>query len=151
VKTQILLVDDEEHMLRLLQFVLKPIPASIHCVKSGDAAVEFFKANHPNLVLLDYAMPGMDGVETLRQIRAQECGSAVPVIMLTARDQTVIRKEAAGLHIHAFLTKPFSPSDLVRRAREFQGAKGARCREMRHETKQTHPGTIRSTRNHLEG
>jgi CheY-like chemotaxis protein len=118
VKNQILLVDDEEHMLRLLQFCLKPIPASIHCVKRGDAAVEFFKANHPNLVLLDYSMPGMDGVETLRQIRTQEGGGAVPVIMLTARDQTAIRKEAAGLHVEAFLTKPFSPSDLVRRARE---------------------------------
>jgi two-component system alkaline phosphatase synthesis response regulator PhoP len=144
VKNQILLVDDEEHMLRLLQFVLKPIPASIHCVKRGDAAVEFLKANHPNLVLLDYAMPGMDGVETLRQIRTQECGSAVPVIMLTARDQTVIRKEAAGLQIHAFLTKPFSPSDLVRRAREFQGAKGARCREMRHDARADRQGAVRN-------
>jgi DNA-binding response OmpR family regulator len=118
VKNHILLVDDEEHMLRLLQFALKPISASIYCVKRGDAAVEFLKANHPNLVLLDYAMPGMDGVETLRQIRAQEFGGTVPVIMLTARDQTAIRKDAAGLHVQAFLTKPFSPSDLVRRVRE---------------------------------
>jgi DNA-binding response OmpR family regulator len=119
VKSQILLVDDEEHMLRLLRFALKPVSASIHCVKCGDDAVEFIKANHPQLVLLDYAMSGMNGVETLRLIRAQEGDSAaVPVIMLTARDQTAIRKEAAGLHVAAFLTKPFSPSDLVRRARE---------------------------------
>jgi DNA-binding response OmpR family regulator len=118
VKKQILLIDDEEHMLRLLQFALKTVSASIHCVKHGDAAVDFLKANKPNLVLLDYAMPGMDGVETLRNIRTQEGGSAVPVIMLTARDQTAIRKEAAGLNVEAFLTKPFSPSDLARRARE---------------------------------
>jgi DNA-binding response OmpR family regulator len=118
VKKQILLIEDEEHMLRLLQFALKTVSASIHCVKRGAAAVDFLKANKPNLVLLDYAMPGMDGVETLRHIRAQEGGSAVPVIMLTARDQIAIRKEAAGLNVEAFLTKPFSPSDLVRRARE---------------------------------
>jgi DNA-binding response OmpR family regulator len=118
VNNQILLVDDEEHMLRLLQFALRPVSASIHCVKRGDAAVDFFKANNPKLVLLDYAMPGMDGVETLRQIRAQAGGESVPVIMLTARDQTPIRKEAAGLHVQAFLTKPFSPSDLVRRAKD---------------------------------
>ena len=118
MKNQILLIDDEVHMLRLLQFALKPISASIHCVTRGDDAVEYLKANKPNLVLLDYAMPGMDGVETLRQIRAQESGSAVPVIMLTARDQTAIRKDAAGLNVEAFLTKPFSPSDLVRRACE---------------------------------
>jgi DNA-binding response OmpR family regulator len=118
VKNQILLIDDEVHMLRLLQFALKPVSTSIHCVTRGDDAVEYLKANRPNLVLLDYAMPGMDGVETLRQIRAQESGRAVPVIMLTARDQTAIRKDAAGLHVEAFLTKPFSPSELVRRARE---------------------------------
>ena len=112
MKNQILLIDDEAHMLRLLQFALKPISASIHCVTRGDDAVEYLKANKPNLVLLDYAMPGMDGVETLRQIRAQESGRAVPVIMLTARDQTAIRKDAAGLNVEAFLTKPFSPSDL---------------------------------------
>ena len=118
MKKQILLIDDEEHMLRLLQFALKTVSASIHCVKRGDAAVDFLKANKPNLVLLDFAMPGMNGVETLRHIRAQEGGSAVPVIMLTARDQMTIRKEAAGLNVEAFLTKPFSPSDLVQRARE---------------------------------
>ncbi|HEY5707573.1 MAG TPA: response regulator [Terrimicrobiaceae bacterium] len=122
MKHQILLVDDEEHMLRLLQFALKSIPATIHCVQRGDDAVEFLKANKTNLVLLDYAMPGMDGVETLRQIRTQEGGGAVPVIMLTARDQTGIRKEAAGLRVEAFLTKPFSPSALVRRARELLDA-----------------------------
>jgi DNA-binding response OmpR family regulator len=118
VKKQILLIEDEEHMLRLLLFTLKTVSASIHCVKRGDAAVDFLKANKANLVLLDYAMPGMDGVETLRHIRAQEGGSAVPIIMLTARDQIAIRKEAAGLNVEAFLTKPFSPSDLVRRARD---------------------------------
>ena len=122
MKNQILVVDDEEHMLRLLRFALKPVYASIHCVKCGDDAVEFFKAHSPKLVLVDYAMPGMDGVETLRHIRAQKGGSTVAVIMLTARDQTAIRKEAAGLHVAAFLTKPFSPSDLVRRARELLNA-----------------------------
>jgi DNA-binding response OmpR family regulator len=115
---QILLVDDEEHMLRLLQFALKPVSASIHCVRRGSEALDFLKTNRPKLVLLDYAMPDMDGVETLRQIRDQAGGDEVQVIMLTARDQTAIRKEAAGLRVQAFLTKPFSPSALVRRATE---------------------------------
>ena len=105
-------------MLRLLQFALKPVSASIHCVRRGSEALEFLIANLPKLVLLYYAMPDMDGVETLRHIRAQEGGDTVHVIMLTARDQTPIRKEAAGLHVQAFLTKPFSPSDLVRRAKD---------------------------------
>ncbi len=115
---QILIVDDEDHMIRLLQFALKPVAASIVAVKRGEAAVEFLKENRPDLVILDYSMPGLDGVETLRRIREGEEGAQVRVIMLTARDQTTIRQEAAGLNVQAFLTKPFSPSDLVRRTNE---------------------------------
>ena len=85
---QILLVDDEEHMLRLLRFALKPVSAQIHCVSRGAAAVEFLKENPSDLVLLDYSMPDLDGVETLRQIRKLEGGDTIRVIMLTARDQT---------------------------------------------------------------
>lgn len=118
---QILLIDDEEHMLRLLRFALKPLAAEIHSVNRGAAAVSFLAESPCDLVLLDYSMPEMDGVETLRAIRQSEGGETVRVIMLTARDQTVIRQDAAGLNVEAFLTKPFSPSDLVRRVREILG------------------------------
>lgn len=117
----ILLVDDEEHMLRLLQFALRPVGADLQCVKCGEDAISFLQDHHPALVLLDYSMPGLDGVETLRRIREQENGLNVQVIMLTARDQTAIRKEAAGMKVEAFITKPFSPSDLVRRVKELLG------------------------------
>ena len=108
-------------MLRLLRFALKPVSAQIHCVSRGAAAVEFLKENPSDLVLLDYSMPDLDGVETLRQIRKLEGGDTIRVIMLTARDQTAIRKEAAGLNVEAFLTKPFSPSQLARRAQDLLG------------------------------
>jgi len=114
----ILLIDDEEHMLRLLQFALRPIPAVVHCFRRGDAACEHLATTPADLVLLDYSMPGLDGVETLRRIRSLPGGDATKVIMLTARDQTAIREAAAGLNVAAFLTKPFSPSDLARRVRE---------------------------------
>jgi len=115
---QILIVDDEDHMIRLLQFSLKPIAAAIKSVKRGESAVEFLGKEPADLVILDYSMPGLNGVETLRLIRETDAGRDLPVIMLTARDQTAIRQEAAGLNVAAFLTKPFSPSDLVRRTRE---------------------------------
>jgi len=111
----ILLVDDEEHMLRLLQFALKSVQATVHARKSGADAIAFLSGQPADLVLLDYSMPGMDGVETLRGIRALDGGADINVIMLTARDQTAIRAEAADLNVAAFLTKPFSPSDLARR------------------------------------
>jgi len=111
----ILIVDDEEHMLRLLQFALKSAKATVQARKSGAEAVSFLAGQPADLVLLDYSMPGMDGVETLRGIRSLEGGGNIKVIMLTARDQTAIRAEAADLNVEAFLTKPFSPSDLARR------------------------------------
>lgn len=111
----VLLVDDEEHMLRLLQFALKSVPVNVRALKSGAEVLAVLAGQHADLVLLDYSMPGMDGVETLRRIRAMERGGGIKVIMLTARDQTAIRQEAAGLNVEAFLTKPFSPSDLAKR------------------------------------
>ena len=53
-----------------------------------------------------------------RQIRKLPSGSSIPVVMLTARDQTLIRKEAEGLHVHAFMTKPYSPNALLQTIRE---------------------------------
>ena len=73
---------------------------------------------------MDFSMPGQDGVETLRQIRRLATGAAIPVVMLTARDQTLIRKEAEGLHVHAFMTKPFSPNALLQTIREMIGIAG---------------------------
>lgn len=118
----ILIVDDEEHMQRLLQFALRPVNAVVATAKSGAAAIEFFKKSRADLIILDYSMPGKNGVEALQELRRLPNGADVPVLMLTARDQTLIRKEAAGLQVAAFLTKPFSPSDLQRRAKDVLGA-----------------------------
>lgn len=115
---QILLVDDEEHMLHLLRFALKDVPAYLRCVKCGSEALSLLERESVDLVLLDYSMPGLDGVETLRRIRALERGERIRVIMLTSRDQTSIRREAEGLRVDAFLTKPFSPRDLALRVSE---------------------------------
>lgn len=115
----ILLVDDQDLMLRVLQATLRGIAAAIHAVKSGPEAVQFVRNTAtPDAIIMDYSMPEQDGVETLRQIRSLPAGAAIPVIMLTARDQTLIRQAAGGLHVHAFMTKPFSPNTLVQTVRE---------------------------------
>lgn len=115
MNAKILLVDDEEHMLKLLQFALRSLGAQLLLAKSGERAIELIAGQKPDIVLLDYSMPGMDGVETLRQLRELQGGEKYKVIMLTARDQTAIRKDAEGLNVRAFLTKPFSPVDLAQR------------------------------------
>ena len=118
MKKTILLVDDEEHILRLLQFVLRPIDAHLRVSKTGMEALDFLEQNSAAVVLLDYSLPGMNGLDTLQRIRGLKEGGSIKVIMLTARDQTAIRAEAEGLNVEAFLTKPFSPTDLARRVRE---------------------------------
>lgn len=118
IKKTILLIDDEEHILRLLQFVLKSLDAHLRVSKTGKEALAFLEQNSASVVLLDYSLPSMNGLETLQHIRELKDGGDIKVIMLTARDQTAIRAEAEGLNVEAFLTKPFSPSELARRVRD---------------------------------
>ena len=121
----ILIVDDQELMLRVLQATLRPLDVKIGTAKSGAEAVRFIKeSGAPSAMILDFSMPGQDGVETLRQIRSLPAGAAIPVVMLTARDQTLIRKAAEGLHVHAFMTKPFSPTSLLQTLREMLESPG---------------------------
>lgn len=118
----ILLVDDQELIIRVVQAALRPLGAQLPSAKSGPEAVRYFESNAaPDAMVLDVSMPGQDGVETLRQIRALPSGAEIPVIMLTARDQTLIRKEAEGLKVFDFITKPFSPNSLQQTVKRMVG------------------------------
>lgn len=109
----ILLVDDQDLMIRVVRAALKPLDMALPAVSCGSDAVAYFeKGGAPDAVILDFNMPDMDGVETLRRIRELPNGASVPVIMLTMRDQTTIREAAEGLSVFEFMTKPFSPNSL---------------------------------------
>ena len=118
----ILIVDDQELMIRVLQATLKPLGVPLASAKSGAEAVRYIEETGVPRGIMEFSMPGQDGVETLRQIRKLASGASIPVVMLTARDQTLIRKEAEGLHVHAFMTKPFSPNALLQTIREMLSA-----------------------------
>lgn len=121
----VLIVDDQEMMIRILQATLRPLGVPMASAKSGAEAVRYIEeAGVPGAIIMDFSMPGQDGVETLRQIRKLASGSLILVLMLTARDQTLIRKEAEGLHVHAFMTKPYSPNALLKAIREMLSIAG---------------------------
>jgi DNA-binding response OmpR family regulator len=111
-KRLILVVDDEPAILRLVRATLQAAGFAVATAGRGEEALPLVEDERPDLVVLDLMMPGMDGFETLRCIRA---GSQVPVIMLTARagDADKLR----GLHGGAddYVTKPFNPDELVAR------------------------------------
>lgn len=115
---QILVVDDERHMQRLLQFNLEKTGCKVHTAGSGEDALAFIQKNTVDLVLIDLVMPGMDGFETVGKLRGVPGGENIPVIMLTSRGQAATREQAGDLGVSVFLTKPFSPMELVTEAKK---------------------------------
>ncbi|HLH21807.1 MAG TPA: response regulator transcription factor [Chloroflexota bacterium] len=110
----ILVVEDEPELRRLVVRELEAAGYQVRYVADGPAAVQQLAAAPPDLVVLDWMLPGLDGLEVLRRLRQT---SAVPVLMLTARAEEVDR--VVGLEVGAddYLTKPFGMRELVARVR----------------------------------
>lgn len=119
--TRILVVDDERHMRRLLQFVLQKTGATVETAGSGAEGLERLKAEKFDLLLVDLVMPQMDGFSTLAQIRQVPGLEHLPVVMLTSRGEINARERAADLGVVSFLTKPFSPLELTAEVRRIFG------------------------------
>jgi DNA-binding response OmpR family regulator len=110
----ILLVDDEDSVQKLLTYPLEREGYRVIQARSGEEALERFDADQPDLIVLDLMLPRVDGLEVCRRVRAV---SAVPIIMLTARDDEV--DKVLGLEIGAddYITKPFSIREFRSRVR----------------------------------
>lgn len=113
----ILVVDDDTLNLRMASNILSAEKMRVSCLKSGEDAIKFLHDNRPDLILLDIHMPGMDGFETLAAIRGNKATADIPVIFLTADDDSAT--ETRGLKAGAmdFLKKPFVPEVLLLRVR----------------------------------
>ena len=117
-KQKILVVDDDAFIRRPLEFILRqegfePVTAS-----NGNECMEKVASERPDLIILDVMMPGRDGFELCKTIKRESCYADIPVILLSARGQNHDRERGLCLGAADFLTKPYSPSELVRRVRE---------------------------------
>jgi two-component system response regulator MtrA len=113
--TLVMVVDDDQDLAEMLGIVLNDAGIDVDLVSRGDEVLDAFRENAPDLILLDVMLPGIDGVEVCRLIRAQ---SMVPIIMLTAKGETedVVRGLEAGAD--DYMVKPFRhASELVARVR----------------------------------
>lgn len=110
-----LVVDDSPETLRLLTDALDGAGMTVMVALDGAAAMRIVEQITPDIVLLDAVMPGIDGFETCRRLREQ--GIWAPVLMLTARDAVDDRVRGLDLGADDYLTKPFSPAELVARIR----------------------------------
>jgi two-component system alkaline phosphatase synthesis response regulator PhoP len=109
----ILIVDDEPFMLRLIEASLKKGGYAVTACRSGEQALEWAAEHPPLLIIMDLMMPGLDGLATLRQMKQVPALRDVPVIMLTAKGHQLAQIEAQECGAQVFLTKPFSPSQLL--------------------------------------
>lgn len=120
-KKRILIVDNERHVQRLLQFTLEKTGAAVTLASSGEEALAILSETPADLMLIDLVMPGLDGFETVRRLRKMATLQTMPIIMLTSRGQSEAREQAGELGIVAFYTKPFSPMELIAEARRILG------------------------------
>ena len=110
----VLVVDDEPGIRAVLRGYLEADGFAVSEAESGAAAVQALRKSEPDLVLLDVMMPGTDGLETLRQLRTF---SDVFVILVTARAEEVDKLVGLGVGADDYITKPFSPREVVARVR----------------------------------
>jgi len=110
--TLIMVVDDDQDLAEMLGIVLTGSGYEVDLVNSGDQVMTLFDAHQPDLILLDVMLPGMDGVEVCKAVRAK---SMVPIVMLTAKGDT--QHVVLGLEAGAddYMVKPFNPNELIAR------------------------------------
>jgi DNA-binding response OmpR family regulator len=109
---RVLIVDDEPRIIKFLNLKLKASGYEVLTASNGVQAVTQVRAQEPDLMVLDVVMPGLDGFEALKQIRTF---SAVPVIILSAKEANVDKIKGLDLGADDYLAKPFNPDELVAR------------------------------------
>ena len=117
MKKKVLIIDDEDNVRRLVAVTLAGGDYEVLQARDGVEALEIARRERPVLVLLDVMMPGPDGIEVCRRIKADPALRGATVVMLTAQAQTAVERRASAAGCDLYLTKPFSPiqiADLVR-------------------------------------
>jgi two-component system KDP operon response regulator KdpE len=111
---RVLVCDDDGSLLRALELGLTARGYEVVVAKTGEEGLEQTASRHPDVVLLDLGLPGIDGIEVIRGIRQW---SSVPIIVLSARHQTVSKVEALDAGADDYMTKPFGMDELLARLR----------------------------------
>ena len=126
--TRVLVVDDDLNIQRVLVFTLKQEGFEVHVASDGQAGVEMAAAIDPDLILMDVAMPSMDGVTTARRIRSDsEEVAGVPIVFVTALSASDDRANALAAGGNDYLVKPIDERELLRVVRRYaEDAAGAR-------------------------
>jgi DNA-binding response OmpR family regulator len=110
----ILVIDDEARIVKLVRDYLERAGFQVLTARDGETALQVARLERPDLIVLDLMLPGLDGLDVCRRLRQE---SGVPIIMLTARVEEADRIVGLELGADDYVTKPFSPRELVARVR----------------------------------
>ena len=110
---RILAVDDERHIVRLIQVNLERAGYEVMTAGDGLQALEVVAKDRPDLIVLDWMMPQLNGMETLKRLKANPATNNIPVIMLTAKSQDADVFKGWQSGCDCYLTKPFNPMELL--------------------------------------
>lgn len=111
---RVLVVDDEPEIRRALRTSLRNSGFDVQAAESGEDALELFARRRPDLVVLDLGLPGIDGIEVIRRIRAE---APTPIVVLSVRDEEPTKIAALDLGADDYVTKPFGVGELLARVR----------------------------------
>jgi two-component system alkaline phosphatase synthesis response regulator PhoP len=120
----VLIVDDEQHIRLLIEQTLEELEddgVELITARDGEEALDAIANQHPDLVFLDVMMPKRDGYEVCRAIKGDPATAGTTIFLLTAKGQAVDREQGLAAGADDYLTKPFDPDDLLRRARTALG------------------------------
>ena len=115
MKETILIVEDEKDIVKMLDYNLKKEGYKTLVANDGEDAIAAANTKHPDLILLDLMLPGMDGLEVCKTLKAESKTALTPIIMLTAKSQESDKVVGLELGADDYVTKPFSPRELIAR------------------------------------
>jgi DNA-binding response OmpR family regulator len=118
---KVLIADDQPTMRQLVRLTLESGHFEILEAPDGDAALALARRELPDLVFLDWTMPGMAGVDVCRTLREDPATEGMRIVMLTARSQPADRDHARAMGADDYITKPFSPIELLEKVRDVLG------------------------------
>lgn len=121
-KPLILVVDDESHILHVVSLKLRNAGYEVITAEDGEEGVAAADEHRPDLIISDYQMPYMTGLELCMTLKQQEATSRIPVVMLTARGFSLAQHYLAQTNIVAVVSKPFSPREVLARVDETLGS-----------------------------
>ncbi len=117
MKEKILIVDDEKDIVKMLDYNFKKEGYRTVTAYDGEDGLDFAKKEHPDIILLDLMLPGMDGLEVCKALKKEEKTSSIPIIMLTAKTQEADKVVGLELGADDYVTKPFSLKELLARVK----------------------------------